>query len=127
MATLLFCEDDPTIRKLIRAALRSTTHTLLEAGDGTEGLALAERERPAVIVTDLAMPAMDGYQLLAALLNVPALAGIPVVLLTASTQRAELEEARRRGFAAVLVKPFSPADLRATIERLVAGPLPERG
>jgi CheY-like chemotaxis protein len=119
MATILLCEDDPTIQKLVVAALRSTTHSVLVAGNGAEGLALAESKRPDLIVTDLAMPGLDGYQLLEAVRHRSGSNHIPVILLTASAQRADLEEAHRRGFAEVLVKPFSPANLRSIVEQVL--------
>ena len=64
MARLLFCDDDATIQMVVRLALRATPHELRLASDGEEGLALAERERPDLIVTDLSMPRLGGLDLL---------------------------------------------------------------
>jgi CheY-like chemotaxis protein len=123
VATIVFCEDDPTIQKLIGAAMRHTAHRSFVAPDGAEGLVMIRREHPDLICTDLSMPVLDGFELMAALKADPALAGTPIILLTASAQRSTLDEGMRRGAVAVLVKPFSTADLRAQIERVLAPPV----
>jgi len=119
MATIVFCEDDPTIQKLIGIAMRSTPHRVFVAADGAQGLALISREQPDLVCTDLSMPGLDGFELMAALTTDAALAHLPVILLTASAQRSALDEGMRRGAVAVLVKPFSTADLRAQVERVL--------
>lgn len=120
MAVLVVCEDDPSIRPLLRASLRPAGHEIHLASDGAEGLALVERVRPDVLFTDLAMPNLDGFGLIAALKARPALAAIPVVVVTASAQRGEIEAMYARGAVAVVTKPFSPADLRALVARVLA-------
>ena len=119
MATLVFCEDEALIRRMIGVMLRDTGHDLHFAADGAEGLALVEQERPAALFTDRYMPNLDGFQLCATVKARPDLAHIPVVLISASLQPDEREEALRHGFAAILNKPFSPADLRTVVARVV--------
>lgn len=114
---IVFCEDDPAIQKLVRVALRSVTRQLLIADNGRDGLALVERARPAVVFTDVAMPEMSGIELCRAIKGTPALAAIPVVLVTASAQRSEVEAGMRCGAAEVLVKPFAVDYLRALARR----------
>jgi CheY-like chemotaxis protein len=116
MATIVFCEDDPTIQKLIRVTLRTTPYDVHVAADGIAGLALIERVRPEVVFADVAMPGLDGLQLVSALKAGPHLAHIPVVMLTALVQREQKEEADRQGVAGYLTKPFSPAELRASVD-----------
>jgi CheY-like chemotaxis protein len=120
MALIVFCEDDPTIQKLIRVALRTTPHEILLASDGDEGFALIEQMRPDLIFTDVSMPGLNGLQLCDAVKARPDLAQIPIIFVTASVQRSEIEEGYRHGVLDYLVKPFSPADLRAKIAALVA-------
>ena len=67
MTTIVFCEDNPRIRKLISIAMRTSTHRVLIAEDGKQGLDLIENNSPDLVVTDLAMPVMDGLQLYDAL------------------------------------------------------------
>lgn len=119
MARIVFCEDDPTIRKLIQLTLRRTVHDISIAPDGLAGLALIERALPDLVVTDVSMPGLDGLQLADALVARPHLAAIPLVVISAAAQRAQIEEAHRHRVAAYLTKPFSPAALRALIDRLV--------
>ena len=115
----MFCEDEPSIRRLIEATLRASPHEVHIADDGRAGLELVERVRPDAVFVDLRMPGLDGYGLHDAIQARPHLADIPVAIITASTQRGELEKARDRGVATVLLKPFSPVALRAAIDRVL--------
>ncbi len=117
MAKIIFCEDDPSVQKLIRVALRSTPHEIHIAGDGAEGLELIEREFPDAVFTDISMPVLDGFQLIGELKARPHLAQIPIVVVTASVQRHQLEEMYWYGIAGHLSKPFSVHDLRAKVEQ----------
>lgn len=121
MAKIVFCEDDPTIQKLIRIAMRASPHTIYIAPDGVAGLALIEREQPDLIVTDVSMPGLDGFQLTAAVKARPSLTNIPVMFMSASVQRTEVDEGLRRGAAAYLRKPFGPAELRVKLEEVLGG------
>jgi len=117
VSKVVFCEDDPMIRKLIQTALRSTTHDVHVADDGKEGLALIELVRPDVVFSDVAMPKMDGFELAEAMRARPDLAHIPIVFMTASVQRQQIDECFRHGAAGHLAKPFTMAELRARIAR----------
>lgn len=119
MGTVVFVEDDATIRKLVQVALKSTTHAVHFAANGREGLALIERVRPDAVFTDVAMPEMDGLQLADALHARPDLAGIPIVFITASLQREQIERYFAHGARTYLAKPFSTADLRAQVDSLI--------
>jgi CheY-like chemotaxis protein len=121
MSTLVFCEDDPTIRKLIQVALRATPHAIYIAVDGGEGLTIIERERPDLICTDVRMPVLDGLELAAAVRDRPDLAHIPIVFMTASAQRGELERVFESGAMDCLIKPFTPTDLRDMIDKHIPG------
>jgi CheY-like chemotaxis protein len=120
VTTIVFCEDDPVIQKLIRLATRALPHLVYIAGDGESGLELIARERPSLVFTDVSMPRLDGIQLLDLMKSRADLADIPVVLMTASVQRGEIEEGVRHGASAVLGKPFGPAELRAKLEEMMA-------
>jgi CheY-like chemotaxis protein len=115
VSKVVFCEDDPMIRKLVQAALRSTTHDVHIADDGKQGLDLIQRVRPDVVFSDVSMPVMDGFELADAMRAMPDLAHIPVVFMTASVQREQIEECFRHGAAGHLAKPFTMAELRARV------------
>ena len=117
MAKIIFCEDDPSVQKLIRVALRSTPHEIHILGNGAEGLELIERELPNAVFTDISMPMLDGLQLVSELKARPHLEHIPIVIVTASVQRHQIEEAYRHGIAGHLSKPFSVHDLRVKVEQ----------
>jgi CheY-like chemotaxis protein len=119
MGTVVFVEDDATIRKLVQIALKTTGHEVQFASNGREGLALIERVRPDAVFTDVAMPEMDGLQLADALHARPDLAAIPIVFITASLQREQIERYFAHGARTYLAKPFSTADLRAQVDALV--------
>jgi len=115
VSKVVFCEDDPMIRKLVQTALRSSTHDVHVAGDGKEGLDLIARLRPDVVFSDVAMPEMNGFELADAMRARPALAHIPIVFMTASVQREQIEECFRHGAAGHLAKPFTMTELRARV------------
>jgi CheY-like chemotaxis protein len=116
---VVFVEDDASIRKLVQAALRVSTHEVHFAVNGREGLELVRSVRPDVVFTDVAMPEMGGIELADAMHGDPELRDIPVVFVTASLQREQVERYFRHGAAAYLAKPFSTKELRATIDEMV--------
>jgi len=115
VSRVVFCEDDPMIRKLVQTALRSTTHDVHFAEDGKQGLAMIEKLRPDVVFSDVAMPEMNGFQLADAMHARPGVAHIPIVFMTASVQREQIDECFRHGAAGHLAKPFTMAELRARV------------
>ena len=119
MAKIVFCEDDPVIARLIQASLRSTTHEVFLAADGAEGMAVIARERPDIVFADIHMPGIDGFALAAALRTHPELSRIPIIALTASVQRHEMEALARHGFDSTLAKPFTPVQLREAVEAIL--------
>jgi CheY-like chemotaxis protein len=125
MARIVVCEDDPVILKLLQVSLRETGHELLVAPDGVVGFELIERERPDAILTDVTMPRMSGLELADAVRARPDLAHIPIVFLSASAQRMQLEEGYRHGATAYVTKPFRAAELRAALAWVLEGSHPD--
>ncbi|HEX3641407.1 MAG TPA: response regulator [Ktedonobacteraceae bacterium] len=119
MAKIVFCEDEKMLQKLFRAFLRSTEHEVYIASNGIEGLALIEREHPDLILTDVSMPDLDGFALAAAIRANPILAAIPIIFVTGFAQKQDKEEAARYAPISYLVKPFTRATLRDTIEAVL--------
>lgn len=110
------------IQKLIRAALRSTPHEVHIASDGAQGIELVRSVRPDAIFADVSMPVLDGFEMAARLRADPDLRTIPIVFMTASVQRAQIDEALRHGGVGVLAKPFTMTDLRARVAEFVRTP-----
>jgi CheY-like chemotaxis protein len=122
MARIVVCEDDPVVLKLLLVALRETGYELLTAADGAAGLELIERERPDAILTDVTMPRMTGLELADAVRARPDLAHIPILFLSASAQRTQLEEGFRHGATAYVTKPFRAAELRSALAWILERP-----
>lgn len=117
---VLIVDDTHTLRSLVQIYLIAQGWEFAEACDGAEGLAKARELRPDVVISDVNMPVMDGFELCAAMRSDPALRQIPVVLLTmrgddASRQRGELV-----GASAFLTKPVSPLQLRDAVRKVTA-------
>src|SRR3954469_22296922 len=114
MTRVLVVEDDPTLRRVIELVLDARGYVVDQARNGKAALDRMGELPPDVVVADLRMPLMDGYELLERMRAQPALEAIPLILLTGN-----LEPARPPlGADAVITKPFEPADLCAAIERL---------
>jgi DNA-binding response OmpR family regulator len=119
LARVLVIDDEAPIRLLCRVNLEAAGMEVLEAQDGPSGLAAARAERPDVILLDVMMPGMDGWQVLEALLDDEGTQEIPIIFLTA---RAELRDQARGlelGGVDYVTKPFNPIDLAPLIDALV--------
>src|SRR5437870_5454098 len=109
MATILIVDDRPTNRQFLLTLLGYTEHRLLEAADGAEALALVRAERPDLVITDILMPTMDGYEFVQKLRAEPELAATRVIFYSATYSVPEAESmARKCGVATVLPKPSEP-------------------
>lgn len=114
---ILVVDNETNIQKLVKVNLAASGYDVLAAGDGETGLRLAQRERPSLVLLDLRMPGMSGWDVLKALKADPQLKGIPVVLMTASVQHSQEERALQAGAAAYLTKPFTIDDLVNTVKK----------
>jgi len=117
MSVIVLCEDEPTIQRLVRASLATTGHQIHVAADGEEGLALIIALRPALVLTDLAMPKLGGIELAERIRARPELAGTPIIFISASLSRVRGLATSSARPEEVLKKPFSPSELRAVVGR----------
>ena len=104
MARILVVDDEPTICRLVRAALEEQGHRVIEAGDGVLGLNLAKLEKPDVILLDIALPSMSGLEVARHLQEDGAIASTPVLFLTGLVPEQESGSAD----SDYIAKPFSP-------------------
>jgi two-component system cell cycle response regulator len=112
MATkILSVDDSRTIRLIVGKAFKPYDCILVEAGNGEEGLAVAAREKPDLIILDVTMPVMDGVTMLTKLKEDAALKAIPVIMLTAESGRENVLQIARLGVRDYLVKPFKEDQL----------------
>jgi DNA-binding response OmpR family regulator len=104
--TILLVDDDPYIVDLLSRQLKAKGFHVLQTTDPETAYGLAEKERPDLIISDIAMPALDGFTLLKGLKNNKNTSTIPLVLLTASDKMSDVEEGFSSGAQAYLLKPF---------------------
>ena len=116
---VLVVDDSEVTRAILARTLRGAGFEVIEARDGAEGAMAALREQPAVVVTDLEMPTMDGFPLLRLLKADPASSHIPVLIVTSHGEAASRYWGLRTGADAYLTKDHRPGELVETIHRLV--------
>jgi two-component system chemotaxis response regulator CheY len=119
---VLLADDDETVRTLLRIVLERNGLTVTTAEDGREALDLIRRQRPDLILLDLRMPRLNGYQLFAELKADDALKSIPIIVITALTRESDREDeewARRMGAEGFLTKPFTPDELGRRVQEII--------
>src|SRR6266513_1983341 len=122
MATILIVDDRPTNRQFLLTLLGYGGHRLLEAANGAEALERVRAERPDLVITDILMPAMDGYELVAHLRADPDLAPIPVIFYTATYSEPQAKAlADSCGVRIVLPKPCDPERILAAVNEALGG------
>ena len=122
MASILVVDDNATNRKLIVALLSHDGHVAFEARDGADALEMAGETRPQLVISDILMPSMDGFEFLRRLRATPELSHIPVIYHTAHYHEREAHQlALSCGAARVLLKPCPAAQLLQAVEQVLAG------
>jgi DNA-binding response OmpR family regulator len=118
-ARILVCDDDPVILRLIEVNLDLEGFDVVTANRGEDAIAKAAKMKPDLILLDLMMPEMSGWELAERLQNQEASSNIPIVFLSARTQEDDRRRGEELGVAGYITKPFDPADLVATIRKLM--------
>ncbi len=121
MGRILVVDDEPHIVKLVAFALERNGHEVFQAADGVAGLQVAAEEQPDLILMDVMMPVMTGFDALERLKEDPETSDIPVVMLSAKSQHYEQAEGLRRGALQYICKPFTPRDLAETVNTILSG------
>ncbi len=117
---LLVVDDNPDLRRYVKSILEGGGYQVSVARHGLEGLQIARREQPDLILTDLMMPKMSGLEMIQAIRQERLLQGIPIVLLTAKADEETRIEGTERGADAYLSKPFNHRELLAEVHNLIA-------
>ncbi len=112
---ILMVEDTEDNRQIMRDLLGSVGYELLEAVDGAEGVAVATREMPDLILMDMQMPVMDGYEAASRIKSNPALRHIPIIAVTSYALAGDEAKTKAAGCDAYVAKPFSPRQLLAMV------------
>jgi two-component system chemotaxis response regulator CheY len=124
---VLVVDDSAAIRKILQRVLRQTgmaIKTIHEAGDGQEALAIMNVHKPALVLTDINMPKMDGLQLLAAVKASDQWRDIPVVMITTEGGEAKVGEAVKLGAAGYVRKPFTADQIKEKLAGILEPALP---
>lgn len=117
---ILIVDDQGELRKLVRMTLEYADYELHEAENGARALELLEVVRPELVVLDVMMPGgLDGFQVCEIIKSRPEARKTRVLMLSARGQKTDLEQGRRAGADAYLVKPFSPLELIDKVEKLL--------
>lgn len=119
MAKILAVDDERHIARLVQVNLERQGHQVTVAYDGEEALQKVAQDRPDLIVCDVMMPRKDGFQVLTELKANPETADIPVIMLTAKAQDADVFRGWSSGVDCYLTKPFQPAELINFVQRVL--------
>jgi two-component system cell cycle response regulator DivK len=116
VAKVLYIEDNDSNRLLVLRVLSAEGHTVFEARNGLEGLEVTERERPDLILVDISMPEMDGYEVAARLRALGEAGQVPIVALTANVLRGDRERSLQAGCDGYIQKPLDVDLLPSQVE-----------
>jgi len=121
MARILIVDDSPSQLLGIRRIVEKLGHEALTAEDGAAGVEAAKRELPDLILMDVVMPNLNGFQATRSITREPTTKHIPVILVTTKDQETDKVWGMRQGARAYITKPFSESDLAEMIGQLIAG------
>jgi CheY-like chemotaxis protein len=119
MAKILIAEDERDIRDLLAFTLRFAGHEVFAATNGEEAVDLAPKVKPDLVLMDVRMPRMTGYEACRMLKSNPDLKDIPVVFLSAKGQESEIQQGLDAGAEAYLLKPFAPDQLTNRVKAIL--------
>lgn len=120
MTKIVIAEDEPDIRDLITFTLRFAGFEVIAGANGEEGYELAKREKPDLVMMDVRMPKMTGYEACRKIKADPEIAHIPVIFLSAKGQESEIQTGIEAGADEYLLKPFAPGDLTERIRAVLS-------
>ncbi len=120
MAKILIAEDEPDIRELVAFMLRFAGYEVMAASNGEEAVQAATREVPDLVLMDVRMPRMTGYDACRLMKANPSLRDVPVVFLSAKGQESEIQSGLEAGAEEYLLKPFSPDELTNRVRTILS-------
>lgn len=124
-ARVLLIEDNPQNRYLTTFLLERRGHEVLQADTGPKGVAMAQAERPDLILLDIQLPGMDGHSVARALKSDPLVRGIPIIAVTSYAMAGDREKCFDAGAEGYIEKPLDPDTFVAQVERFLAPPTTE--
>lgn len=119
MAHILVAEDERDIRELINFTLMFAGHTVTTAANGVEAIELAQQVKPQLVMMDVRMPKMTGYEACRQLKAIDSLKDVPIVFLSAKGQDEEIQMGIEAGATAYILKPFAPDELTRRVNEIL--------
>jgi DNA-binding response OmpR family regulator len=116
---VLVCDDDPVILRLLQVNLELEGYEVIAGRNGEEAVSLAAENSPDLVILDIMMPRLDGYQACEQIKSNDSTKDIPVVFLSAKAQQSDIDKGKEYGVAAYLTKPFDPNELLSVVDRLL--------
>ena len=120
MARILVVEDDHVIRELLVVNLKMEGHEAVTAADGNEALDVVARTHPDVVLLDMMLPGLDGWEVTSRLKGDSETSAIPIVALSARAMQADIDRGRELGVDHYVTKPFDPIDLMQLVGSLTS-------
>jgi twitching motility two-component system response regulator PilH len=121
MTTVLVVDDSPTVREMVVEQLKGSGMTVIEAFDGTDAVEKLKNTTPDLVVTDVVMPKMNGYELCRWIKKNESTKDVPVVMCTTKSEDFDKHWGMKQGADAYITKPYEPAELLKTIKTLLKG------
>lgn len=115
---ILTVDDSKTMREMVSFTLKNAGHEVLEAEDGVHALQVLEGNKPDLIITDLNMPNMDGFELITAVRKEGASKYVPILILTTESDTNKKERGKAAGATGWIVKPFNPEKLLQVVNKV---------
>ena len=116
---ILVVEDQEDLRGMLRDLLTGSDYSVIEATDGAAGIAMAKSERPDLILMDIQMPVIDGYEAKRQIRADPAIDGIPIIAVSSFAMKGDEQKARSAGCDDYVTKPYSPMQLLKVIRGIL--------
>lgn len=120
MAKILVVEDEPSLQKLLEYQLKRIGHEIVVAADGQQALASVKSDRPDIVLLDVMLPVMGGFQVLRELQENKSTSSIPVIMLSAKGQQHDIAAGIDRGVFDYITKPFNIPSLAESIDKALA-------
>ena len=119
MSTVLVVDDSQTVRQMLSELLRTGGLTVVEAANGLEAKAQIQQKVPDLVITDLIMPEMNGYELCRWIKNEPASQDVPILICSTKNQEFDRYWGMKQGADAYITKPFQPGEMLQTVKQLL--------
>ena len=119
MATILVVDDEPDVVEIVKFRLERDGHNIITAADGQSGLAIAFGAHPDLVILDVMMPGIDGFEVLFQMKNNPKTQNLPVIMLTAKTDLSSISKGWGMDVDNYVTKPFKVDDLAQTVKNVL--------